>query len=404
MKFKTLVTTIIAFYIIQMSTVLFLQSNEANPYKLYHEQLLKSSVYRDTVQSIIAVYGYADCLNILNCPAVGIPPQNNTGLNEHALLIAGNLARFRNIPDHAIAKKAARDLYQHLQPVSTKKLLSALLTRHPVKEVDFVKQVSRQLPVYHILKGFNFNEEDCEFLAGTINALVKIMQPNKTGEMVDQINHIAKSCFEVISNHIVKTTALNGIVNNLCAEFLCDKEDALTICTANLAGLMMQGYDACSGLLSNAILDYLSNRQACGDINTNDTACLQKYVVEILRYDPPVHNTRRITTENFMLNGIEISKGENLLLVLAAANRDENQFSKAHSFDMERSNNQSQLTFGTGMHACLASQFATNMAVQVLHYFFSLFPDAKLLTDRVAYEPIINARLPVSLHLSLTKI
>ena len=376
-----------------MKTAIFLQSDEPDPFAFYNGQLLNGPVYRDEEKNITAVYSYAGCLAVLNNPAACVPPQNNTGLNEQALSIAGKLARFRNTSLHSIAKRAAIELHQQLQPVPVNELLAELLNQPPGgQEIDWVKQVSRRLPVLTILKGFDFSDEDCEYLSSTISSLVKIMQPNKTNEMTENINRVSASCYQVIERHILKTKSLYTIVTALGAEFSCSSEDALAICVANLAGLMTQSYDACSGLLSNTLRYALTKGQQHK---------LPEFITEILRYDPPVHNTRRVATESIIVNGHEIKKGENILLVLAAANRDEKQFKQANIFDPYRSNNNSQLTFGAGMHACVASQFATNMAAQVLESFFELFPNAQLLTDHIEYEPIINARLPVSLLISL---
>jgi cytochrome P450 len=180
-----------------------------------------------------------------------------------------------------------------------------------------------------------------------------------------------------------------------------NKDEWLALCVSNLAGLMIQSYDACRGLLSNAMLQMLNYSTSWRHI-VNDEYSLRKFVIETLRYDPPVQNTRRIAADDIILENWKIRKGDMLLLVLAAANRDESHFSNPATFDIDRNNNTDHLTFGTGSHACLAADFAIGMTMGAIHCFFEQYPNAKLYSNQIQYEAVVNARLPKNLIISLT--
>jgi cytochrome P450 len=123
-------------------------------------------------------------------------------------------------------------------------------------------------------------------------------------------------------------------------------------------------------------------------------------VIETLRFDPPIHNTRRVAVANIELNGITIKKDDLILVVLAAANRDPDQFANSMTFDIKRENNNEHLTFGTGEHMCLAKYFSVQLATEALYYLFTHYK-VSLLGNEAEYEPMINARLPKAIWISI---
>ena len=130
---------------------------------------------------------------------------------------------------------------------------------------------------------------------------------------------------------------------------------------ANLLGLMSQTYEATAGLIGNTLLalarDADLRRRASGD-----DALLRRIVQEVLRHDPPVHNTRRYVAEDGIVAGQPMKAGDAILVVLAAANRDPALHARPHRFDPERAD-KSCFTFGHGRHACPGAHIATELAV-----------------------------------------
>jgi pimeloyl-[acyl-carrier protein] synthase len=78
--------------------------------------------------------------------------------------------------------------------------------------------------------------------------------------------------------------------------------------------------------------------------------------------------TARVATENIEINGNTIQQGEQVYILLGAANRDPNQFVNPNNLDITRNPN-SHLAFGAGTHFCLGSMLArieANIAIQTL--------------------------------------
>ena len=90
-----------------------------------------------------------------------------------------------------------------------------------------------------------------------------------------------------------------------------------------------------------------------------------------------------------------------ILVVLAAANRDPAVFAHPNRFDPARINNREHLTFGAGMHHCAARHFSVRLATETLAALFAAGSQIELLQTAITYEPMINARLPQQLMISL---
>ncbi|UBU18652.1 cytochrome P450 [Nonomuraea gerenzanensis] len=99
-------------------------------------------------------------------------------------------------------------------------------------------------------------------------------------------------------------------------------------------------------------------------------ALLPSAVEEMIRWVSPVKAFMRTAAADTRLGGIEIGKGESVLLSYPSANRDEDVFDEPFRFDVGREPNR-HLAFGFGVHFCLGAALA-RMEVQAL--FAELLP------------------------------
>src|SRR5262249_12513881 len=147
----------------------------------------------------------------------------------------------------------------------------------------------------------------------------------------NRINDVADHFYTITSNHIVSNPILFKVINEISALFDMNFTDALDYCTSNLIGIFIQSYEAGRGILSNVLLhrDKLGRKnQMAFDEQSN-----LRYVTEVMRFDSPVHHTRRMTGEDIVVNNQIIEKGQSIILFLAAGNRDPRQFRNPDKFD-----------------------------------------------------------------------
>jgi cytochrome P450 len=78
---------------------------------------------------------------------------------------------------------------------------------------------------------------------------------------------------------------------------------------------------------------------------------------EVLRYDCPLQQTKRLAGRSVRIGEQEIERGDQVLVCLGAANRDPAVFPDPDRFDITRDARR-HLAFGHGMHGCLGGMLA----------------------------------------------
>ncbi|WP_281321791.1 cytochrome P450 [Flavobacterium aestivum] len=387
-----------------MTTTLFLQSEIQDPYSLYKKMITQDPVYWDEENQIWALYSYDACVSILNNNLAHIPeinPNNEQGLNDSALEISNQLARLSNGAQHDISREVAMFLFSKMNVVDTYKILEELIeSRENKSELNWVNSVCKKLPVLVVLKSFDFNGKDSLFILENIGQLIQIMLPNKTQTQVDSINTIAKEIYAIAEKNIVTSAFYATLEKTLFEKYKISAKEILSLCVSNIIGLFIQSYDAGRGLLSNALLQILNKEHSLLKLAINRD-WMQSMIIESLRFDPPIHTTRRVAVGDIVLNDKVIKKGDKMILVLASANRDSKQFLNPEDFDSTRVNNGDHLTFGIGGHGCLAKHFSIRLGTDALLYLFEQYKNVSLLDENIEYEPLSNARLPKNILVSI---
>ena len=78
---------------------------------------------------------------------------------------------------------------------------------------------------------------------------------------------------------------------------------------------------------------------------------------ETLRYDTSTQMLVRVTSQPVRVQGVDIEAGRRVLLLLGSANRDEDVFPDAETYDLER-RTQDLVSFGSGRHFCMGAALA----------------------------------------------
>jgi cytochrome P450 len=132
--------------------------------------------------------------------------------------------------------------------------------------------------------------------------------------------------------------------------------------------LLVGGHVTLIDQLCNAVHAFLNHPAHLRRLRI-DPSLIGSAIEEALRFDPPVSFVHRVAAEGQKLSGVEIRKGDRVLLCLAAANRDPEAFADPDTFDIGRAGNR-HLSFGSGPHACAGGGLArTELEIALLTLF-----------------------------------
>jgi len=125
---------------------------------------------------------------------------------------------------------------------------------------------------------------------------------------------------------------------------------------ANAVLLISAAIDTTAGLISNAVLCLLSLPGAWARVG-RERERIADAVLETLRFEPPALSASRSVPARSELGGRPLEPGSQLLLCVAAAQRDPARFPDPDRFDLERRERE-LLVFGGGRHFCLGAALA----------------------------------------------
>ncbi|QZT62553.1 cytochrome P450 [Mycolicibacterium austroafricanum] len=169
------------------------------------------------------------------------------------------------------------------------------------------------------------------------------------------------------------------------------------VATCNL--LLVAGHETTVNLIANAVLALLRNDGQWAALAA-DPGRAATVIEETLRHDPPVQLVGRIAGQDMTIGGMTVPKGDNILLLTAAAHRDPDHVERPDEFDPDRPVIR-HLGFGKGAHFCLGAPLARLEATVALTALASRFPDAALAAEPV-YKPNVTLRGMSELSISLS--
>jgi pimeloyl-[acyl-carrier protein] synthase len=178
-------------------------------------------------------------------------------------------------------------------------------------------------------------------------------------------------------------------------EKLAEAELVSTVVT-----LFVAGHETTTNLIGNGMHALLHHPDQLARLHANP-GLIVSAVEELLRYDTSVQRGWRIAREDVEFGGAPIRRGDLVLPMLGAANRDPAQFPNPDVLDIERKENR-HVAFGYGIHFCLGAPLARLEAPIAINALLAKFPNLGLTGESLAWRQDIALRglitLPVLLR------
>jgi cytochrome P450 len=274
--------------------------------------------------------------------------------------------------------------------------------------IDIVDSFAFRLPVAVICDLLGVPLADADRLHAWSNAVVSGIDPASgdppTDAQVQYVNQAEAEFTDYMGalladrhNH-PGDDLLSGLVNEQDAADRLSDAEAIT--TAVL--LMIAGHETTVNLIANGVLTFLRHPEVLDRLR-REPDLLISAVEELLRYEPPVHIRPRTTLTDIEVGGVQIPKGAQLVMLLAAANRDEARFANAAQFIPEREDNE-HLGFLTGIHYCFGAPLARIEAQIALREFVRRFEGPRLVVDPPPYRPSATLRGPSELMIHVERV
>jgi len=147
--------------------------------------------------------------------------------------------------------------------------------------------------------------------------------------------------------------------------------------------LLVAGHETTTNLIGNGLLALLQHPEQL-DLLRSRPDLLPVATEELLRFCSPVQRTLRIIKEDVAFGGQQLRRGQSILTIFAAANRDPAVFERPQELDITRTPNP-HMGFGRGIHFCLGAPLAKAEGQIAFGALLERLPGLKL-----AGEPIWN--------------
>ena len=124
-----------------------------------------------------------------------------------------------------------------------------------------------------------------------------------------------------------------------------------------LQQLQVAGKETTAHLIGSAMLLLIENPEQLAAVQA-DPELIANMAEEALRMESPVRALFRTTTREVSLGGVDLPAGAQVMLLYAAANRDETAFEDASCFEASRENAARHVAFSAGPHYCIGAALA----------------------------------------------
>ena len=342
----------------------------ADPYALYHRLRSEDPVHWDPYLHIWVVTRYTDVVTVLqHFLANRTPrPEQLIALGLSALTpLAQVLVRqmlFMDPPSHgriralvstAFTPRQVEILHSHIQDI-TESLLDAVQARG---HMDVIADLAYPLPAIVTAEMLGLPTSDWEQLtswsADFAEALGNFQHnPDHSQRVLRSLGEMTAYFHAVVQER--QKHPRDDLIGALLAAEVdgdCLSEEEVV---ANSIMLMTGGQETTTNLIGNGLLTLLRHPDQFTKLRM-DPSLIPSAIEELLRYESPIQYTSRLAPDDVQMGGKTIRKGQAVIAIIGAANRDPERFPDPDRLDICRQDNR-HLAFAWGPHFCFGAPLA----------------------------------------------
>lgn len=372
-----------------------------DPYPHLREMREGDPVHRNML-GIWMLFRYDDVFRMLRDPSLSVEDARAvpTPMMQMMRDAMGDVADMgnnsmlnRDPPDHTrlrrlVAKAFTPRMIDQLRP-RIEFLVDAALDRAG-PDWDVIDRLAFPLPFQVISELLGTPDTDSAQLREWSGTVVRSLEPVTDPDLIRAIAEAGRNIHELVLDILDWKRAHPA--DDLLTALIGAEEDGDKLSAQELAEqvslLYLAGHETTVNLIGNGTLALLRHPDQMHRLRT-DPSLDENAIEELLRYDSPVQNSRRITLAPLTIDGRDLERGAFVVLALASSNRDPAKWGgTADRLEVGRENASQHLSFGGGHHYCLGSHLARLEGEVAVTRMIRRYPGLEL-----AEEPVWNGRI-----------
>jgi cytochrome P450 len=276
--------------------------------------------------------------------------------------------RLRNLVLRAFTSRRIAALLPEIESLAHE-LINAL----PNGEFNLLPHFGQKLPVIIIARLLGVPETMSDDLLKWSRAMVGMYMAGRTRETEVRAVAATEAFVTFLRSYI--DARRKEPRDDLITELIAAEEEGEKLSTDELIStcilLLNAGHEATVHTIGNGVKTLLQT----GTQITRENA--SNCVEEILRFDPALHMFTRWAYEEVEILGKKFQRGDQVALLLAAANRDPSVWPQPQVFDIQREA-KPIASFGAGLHFCVGAPLARLELATALPILFERLPKLRL--------------------------
>jgi len=283
--------------------------------------------------------------------------------------------RLRRLVAAAFSVRRIEALQPRVQAI-VDELLDGVAAAGPEDRVDLVAAFAFPLPFTVICELLGVPEPDRAALGRELTAL---LSPVSSPAEYERAKAASDAVVAMLGALVEAKAAAPGddLVTGLLEARDGDERLTQRELLSTIFQLIVAGHDTTTSLIGNSVVALLRHPDQLALLRAEPDR-IAAAVEELLRYDAPVpHSTFRYAVEPVEIAGTTVPAGGQVLVSLAAANRDEARYTAPETLDIDRPYVR-HLAFGHGTHFCLGAALARMEGQLALGALLDRFPQLRL--------------------------
>ncbi len=294
-------------------------------------------------------------------------------------------------PDHTRLRKAIRGPFARAHVASLEPEVRAFARRcldHAAErgELDAIRELADPLAAFVACELLDLPQADAPLLVGWVHRYTR-NDPGDLGRSTDALA-ASREMNEYLAEHARRWRRSPGREGSVVGVFLGFEIGGRRLTDLEIAShlqtLVIGGTDTTPKGIGAALLRLHQHPDQRARL-VAEPRRIPAAFTEVLRYDMPTQFMARTVAREVELHGQKLRPGQGVLLLFAAANRDEREFPDPDRFDVLR-NPRRILSFGHASHICLGAHVARLEGRVVLEELLARFPDYGLDESRLVYR------------------